>query len=318
MAAIFPMDDTASISSDEDTATTATNELPSVNSEYVVNMFKQKIREQESWHEASCAAAVLTQLIRESKCKTTHGLQEELKAAHRAMVASAKNHLATNGACEIYQNYVQKIVDSGQDFAAMLQALISGGLLFEEFCTKSTAKIATSHARFIRDGATVLIHGDATVVPLVLNEAHKAGKQFSVLVTEGLPSQSGVRLAKQLQVYGLPVEIIQDSTVAHRMEQVDMILCGADAVVESGGIISQIGTYQIALVAHALSKPFYVAAEVFKFARIYPLTQRDIPPQCQVASRVDYTPPHLITLLFTDTGVLTPSAVSDELIRFYN
>jgi translation initiation factor eIF-2B subunit alpha len=32
---------------------------------------------------------------------------------------------------------------------------------------------------------------------------------------------------------------------------------------------------------------------------------------------VDYTPAKYITLLFTDLGVLTPSAVSDELIRLY-
>lgn len=32
---------------------------------------------------------------------------------------------------------------------------------------------------------------------------------------------------------------------------------------------------------------------------------------------IDYTPPSLITLLFTDLGVLTPSAVSDELIKLY-
>ena len=32
---------------------------------------------------------------------------------------------------------------------------------------------------------------------------------------------------------------------------------------------------------------------------------------------VDYTPPSYITLLFTDLGVLTPSGVSDELIKFY-
>ena len=28
----------------------------------------------------------------------------------------------------------------------------------------------------------------------------------------------------------------------------------------------------------------------------------------------DYTPPEFITLLFTDIGIFTPSAVSDELI----
>jgi len=32
---------------------------------------------------------------------------------------------------------------------------------------------------------------------------------------------------------------------------------------------------------------------------------------------LDYTPPQYITLLFTDLGVLTPSAVSDELIKLY-
>jgi len=32
---------------------------------------------------------------------------------------------------------------------------------------------------------------------------------------------------------------------------------------------------------------------------------------------IDYTPPQYITLLFTDLGVLTPSVVSDELIKLY-
>ncbi len=32
----------------------------------------------------------------------------------------------------------------------------------------------------------------------------------------------------------------------------------------------------------------------------------------------DYTPPNLITLLFTDVGIFTPSAVSDELIQIFN
>ena len=32
---------------------------------------------------------------------------------------------------------------------------------------------------------------------------------------------------------------------------------------------------------------------------------------------VDYTPPNYITLLLTDLGVLTPSGVSDELIKLY-
>jgi translation initiation factor eIF-2B subunit alpha len=32
---------------------------------------------------------------------------------------------------------------------------------------------------------------------------------------------------------------------------------------------------------------------------------------------IDYTQPALVTLLFTDIGILTPSAVSDELVKLY-
>ena len=32
---------------------------------------------------------------------------------------------------------------------------------------------------------------------------------------------------------------------------------------------------------------------------------------------VDYTPPSYVNLLFTDLGILTPSAVSDELLKLY-
>jgi translation initiation factor eIF-2B subunit alpha len=53
-----------------------------------------------------------------------------------------------------------------------------------------------------------------------------------------------------------------------------MVLLGAEGVVENGGVINKLGTYQIALVAKALNKPFYVAAESYKFARLYPLNQQ--------------------------------------------
>jgi translation initiation factor eIF-2B subunit alpha len=113
---------------------------------------------------------------------------------------------------------------------------------------------------------------------------------------------------------------------------VDLVLVGAEAVVESGGIINLVGTYQIALCARALKTPFYVAAESYKFSRRFPLKQRDVPSEDLVISEIaplmprgckqdspkhDYTPPSCISLLITDFGVLTPAAVSDELIQLY-
>ncbi|KAI4297437.1 hypothetical protein L6164_037328 [Bauhinia variegata] len=47
-------------------------------------------------------------------------------------------------------------------------------------------------------------------------------------------------------------------------DEVGMVFVGADDVVQSGGIINSMGTYQITLVAHNMDKPIYVAVESYK------------------------------------------------------
>lgn len=131
--------------------------------------------------------------------------------------------------------------------------------------------------------------------------------------------------------------MILDAAVGHYIEKVDMVLVGAEGVVENGGIINQIGTYLIAVMAKAADIPFYAVAENYKFVRCFPLNQYDLPTMSSALlysgdmqspaegqqhvqpghPTIDYTPPSYISLLFTDVGVLTPSAVSDELIKLY-
>lgn len=192
-----------------------------------------------------------------------------------------------------------------------------------------------------------MTHGYSRVVLSVLRKAVRSDRRISVIATESRPQNNGVTLASRLAEEGIPVTLISDSAAAHMMDQVDLVFVGAEAVVENGGIINNMGTYQLALVAKAHNKPFYVAAETFKMTRDYPLNQQSIPIQtfapapqtsdvpapsvhsprtntqqtdslaveCHLPM-LDYTPPQYITLLFTDLSVLTPSAVSDELIKF--
>lgn len=81
---------------------------------------------------------------------------------------------------------------------------------------------------------------------------------------EGRPDNTGTKMAKELLAAGIPVTLILDSGVGYMMEKVDMLLVGAEGVVESGGIINYLGTYQAALVARSMNKPVYVAAESYK------------------------------------------------------
>lgn len=57
------------------------------------------------------------------------------------------------------------------------------------------------------------------------------------------------------------------------MDQVDFILVGSEAVVESGGLINAVGCNQMAIVAKAANKPFYALAERLVLCMFYAKTQ---------------------------------------------
>lgn len=58
--------------------------------------------------------------------------------------------------------------------------------------------------------------------------------------------------------------LLQHGQTSNPACSVDMVLVGAEGVVENGGIINKLGTLNIALAAAAHNKPVYVAAESYK------------------------------------------------------
>ncbi|CAK9268401.1 unnamed protein product [Sphagnum jensenii] len=282
--------------------------------------------------EAVAAIKALTAVIKRSEASTMMGLEIELRNASDALKAWDETSISLTAGCNLFLRYVTRTsAVEYEDIAAGKARLIERGERFGEISQKARRTIAMLGQDFVHDGCTILTHGFSRVVLALLKLATANGKRFSVICTEGRPDNTGAEVAKELLSVGIPVTLILDSGVAYMMEKVDMVLVGAEGVVESGGIINMLGTYQAALVARTMNKPVYVAAESYKFARLFPLDQRDmspsprhvdfaepIPPEVTVENSArDYTPPQYLTLLFTDLGVLTPSAVSDELIQLY-
>ena len=242
--------------------------------------------------------------------------------------------------CQSFAQCVSLLVDRGQSY-------------FTSLSVSARSKIANSFSQFIHPGHRILVHGFSRVVLASLRHASQLGLSFSVLTTEARPYCDGYRVVEELTALGIHVTLILDSAIAYAMERVDIVMVGAEGVAESGGIINKTGTYTAAIIAKQFSKPLYVCAECYKFTRLFPLSQRDLPetraqqrtligvqgsgggggvnasevcawpevkdpalfaidhPQC------DYTPPQYVSLLFTDLGILTPSAISDELIKLY-
>ncbi|KAK7277028.1 hypothetical protein RIF29_18177 [Crotalaria pallida] len=289
-------------------------------------------RKQPHLAEAVAAIRALAAVIRSSNATTMMELEFELKTASDSLKSWDTTSISLTAGCDLFMRYVTRTSAlEYEDFNSAKSRLIERAEMFGELSYKARKIIAMLSQDFIFNGCTILVHGFSRVVLEALKLAAQNKKLFRVFCTEGRPDRTGLRFSNELAKLDVPVKLLIDSAVAYSMDEVDMVFVGADGVVESGGIINMMGTYQIALVAHSMDKPVYVAAESYKFARLYPLDQKDLAPALRpidfgvpIPSKVeversarDYTPPQYLTLLFTDLGVLTPSVVSDELIQLY-
>ena len=204
--------------------------------------------------------------------------------------------------------------------------MMTRGATFLGRLEKSDEKVVQVSQPFLTSASTVLVHGKSKVVSAALSTASKA-RDIEVVLTK-----SSGEMAERLRAEKVCVRVVEDLAVGVEMHKVDCVLLGAEGVVETGGIVNQLGSYSVAMIARALNKQVYCLAESFKFVREYPICQEDLPDEYLYPNTVenngdqgtkscspvvDYTPPSLITLLFTDLGILTPSAVSDELINLY-
>uniref|UniRef100_H2YWQ4 Translation initiation factor eIF2B subunit alpha n=1 Tax=Ciona savignyi TaxID=51511 RepID=H2YWQ4_CIOSA len=298
----------------------------------VAAFFKEKLKN-DKVSSAVAAIETLLQYIRKDTTETISGLIDNQKQA--ISVLEKTDCLAStsvSSGADLFLRFITLASLEHHEISDVKKILINRGELFLRKVSTCRQKIANLGVPFIKDGAVILTHSYSRVVACVLKQAAESKKRFTVYVTQSCPDKSGFEMAEKLRGYSIPVVTILDAAAGYILEKVDVVLVGAEGVVENGGIINKIGSYQLGLCAKALNKPVYVFAESFKFVRLYPLNQHDLPDHYKYKASVlkdsnvdlreehpivDYTPPSLISLLITDLGVLTPSAVSDELIKLY-
>lgn len=233
------------------------------------------------------------------------------------------------------------------DFDTIRTHLVRNGRLFVDRAKEARDRIASFGRHFIRDGHVVMTNGSSRVVGALLRSAAESSRGFGpagsvrfkviYVVSDGTSAESAGNISA-LRRLGVPVAAIPPTAMAYSFSQVTGCFVGAEGVVENGGIVSRLGTYQMGLLARAAGKPFYVVAESHKFVRLYPLGQNDLGIEQNIldfrttedgkegpaknggeklADAVDFTPPHLISGIITESGVLLPSAVSEELIKIW-
>ena len=283
--------------------------------------------------------------------------------------SGVSNPISLSAGTDLFQQYlISNLQRARGDFDQARSHLVQNGRLFIERAKAARETIAGFGKHFVRDGNTVLTNGGSRVVGALLRNAAESSNgsgrgsiRFRVIyvvshsATGGSAeeSETAANIAA-LRERDIPVAEIPPTAIAYCMDMVTSCFVGAEGVVENGGVVSRLGTYQMASLAKAAGKPFYVVSESHKFVRLYPLGQSDLGIEqnivdfrtarsseekesakdegvadlegegamssrrsCTPGDEVDYTPPRLISGIITEGGVLLPSAVSEELIKIW-
>ncbi|MGH0158842.1 UNVERIFIED_CONTAM: hypothetical protein FKN15_061618 [Acipenser sinensis] len=249
--------------------------------EELVEYFKTQMRENTDVASAVAAIRTLLEFLKRDKGETILGLRENLTKAIDKLT-SVDSSVAVSSGGELFLRFISLASLEHPDLSQCKKVMIVRGELFLKKISLSRDKVAKLCHTFIKDGAIILTHSYSRVVLRVLEKAAAAKKRFTVFVTESHPDSAGQHMADALRKLNVPVTVILDAAVGYVVEKVDLVIVGAEGVVESGGIINKIGTYQLAVCSKAHNKPFYAVAESFKFVRLFPLNQQDVPDKFKV------------------------------------
>lgn len=275
----------------------------------------------------------LLTLLKVKQPSTSSELMRLLSDATRELKAGVNNSVSLSAGCDLFTRFVLRNTHLYSDWESCRKHLVENGQLFLQRAKESRDMIAKIGLNLIKDDDTVLVHSYSRVVLSLLAYCKSKFVRFRVFVTEARPGGSedyvgGKLMADSLKELGIPVCYIHDSQVGFVINKVDKVFMGAEGVSESGGIINHVGSYQIGVLAKNANKPLYVVSESHKFVRMFPLSADDVPnnkleftTDTSIGllnnANTDFTPHEYITALVSDLGVLTPSAVSEELIKMW-
>ena len=251
----------------------------------------------------------------------------DLRSFLREMDTAAQILIATRPTAVSLPNAVH-LVMSGLERAVTLEEARNGIInRAEQFIHSSrhaVENIAQYGARHIRDGDTLLTHCNSEAALGCIIEAHRSGKEIEVFATEVRPRNQGYITIRTLNDAGIKTNFIVDSAVRSFINEVDLVIVGADAVTVNGAVVNKIGTSQVAHTAHEARVNVLVAAETYKFAprtiigelitieeragnEILPDEIARTLPQVTVRNPAfDVTPAEYIDLIVTEAGAVPP------------
>ena len=227
----------------------------------------------------------------------------------------------------------QEAKTGGASIETLQNRLVEESIQMHAEDIESNKRMGRFGAELLPQEATVLTHCNAGALATagygtalgVIRAAVEAGKNVNVFADETRPFLQGARLtAWELAKDNIPVTLITDNMAGHFLKagEISCVVVGADRVAANGDVANKIGTYMVALAAHANDIPFYVAAPLSTIDLALK-SGEEIPIESRVTTEVthirgnqispdginvanpafDVTPNRYIAAIITDVGI---------------
>jgi ribose 1,5-bisphosphate isomerase len=279
---------------------------------------------------ARAAARALRDHAHSSKENNLPAFVAEMEEAAEVLVATRPTAVSLPNAVHIVMTGINE-AGTAEEARAGVVSRADG---FIESSRHAVENIARFGARHIRDGDTILTHCNSEVALGCIIEAHRSGKDIEVFATEVRPRNQGHITIRTLNDAGVKTNFIVDSAVRSFINDVDLVIVGADAVTVNGAVVNKIGTSMVAHTAKEARVNMIVAAETYKFAprtvigelirieerspdEVLPAVIAKTLPNVTVRNPAfDVTPAEYIDLIVTEAGAIPPQ-MAYVIIREY-
>lgn len=326
----------------------------------IVAHYNRLISTDQSTTPAIAAIESLIANLSASSLTTISETIDLLRTASSTLATSQTNPIPLSAGTELLQRYIVTVFQqqpaqlSGNDFTQLRRQLITNSKLFVSRTKSARLKIAKHALPFIRDDSTLFAYGSSRVVDAILTHAARQNRYFQVIFISPTSPDPTEDSATQLLSLDIPTATIPLPALSHTIASLSkrqstntLFLLGAEAVLENGAALSNLGSHLVASVAKSNSIPCYFAAESYKFTRQFPTAFGDVDLRAMGAKQevlrfrhgveedkkelqmgggeangggaalVDITPPGLISGLITENGVMTCEGVAEELIKLW-
>ncbi|CAI4216967.1 unnamed protein product [Parascedosporium putredinis] len=244
--------------------------MPSTSSSFdIVAAYHHLLATNPAYTQPVAAIQALIELLNAQPTSTVFETLDLIKSQVAVLHASVRNPVPLMAGTDLFERFIVQSLRQREDdesrrgggFEATRDHLLSNSAVFATRAIQARESVANIGWKLVKDGSTVLTSGASRAVSGLLCRAAEQGIIRSgrvtfqvVYVRDEHRAQESDGVCAELRKASIPVAEIPETAVAHVMglqRRITMVIVGAEAVPQSGGIFSRLGTAQIAKLAYA-------------------------------------------------------------------